>query len=620
LTGQPTIVTSRRRQHELLRSWSSWPLTSILLDPAEVAQVREAGWSGTNHRDPEMGARIVGTADWLGFGVDGSWRDPVEVIPWSEVEAIARAVPDEIRAELVGFRARWLEHRSAYPRFTASAAAVGCGPIVPGEPLTPRQEAYMRELEAFEASGVLPAWEQRREALDAKRMELHARALCADGRAEAGDLLELLEDQQLGQSVAPFAAEPMRPIGEDRARIAGAEVRRTLPVGSRVQVFYLSGQREQTTPDVRTVTKQTSYEMVTTPVGAERGAHLAWAGQRAERDANGILIIRGADGTPFVAYEPLADDDPAPTDATLPIDPALELRYADARRTTDAAELEDIAGSEIALNRRTVAENLAASPATLARLASDEDVTVRRAVAGNPNTPIEALDGLADDPDEAKELGETKVRWLVANNPRTAEATLARMVGDSDAMVLAAIGRHPHASAETLERMSRDTSTGNRTRAPAATNPSLPAAALYRLAHEGDAWVREHAARNPNIDAADSHRVALDQDPKVRRALARSNEHVDPGVLARLQADPDAWVRVALAKNPSITPETLHALLGDANPRVKGAVEQNPAAAPLVEERVDAAQRPGLVPPRPRSQDELRQAATSVKARAEVAR
>lgn len=35
------------------------------------------------------------------------------------------------------------------------------GPIVAGEPLTVRQEAYVREHEAFEASGVLPAWEQQ---------------------------------------------------------------------------------------------------------------------------------------------------------------------------------------------------------------------------------------------------------------------------------------------------------------------------------------------------------------------------------------------------------------------------------------------------------------------------
>ena len=209
MTGQPSIVTSRRRQHELLRSWSGWPLTSILLDPAEVAQVREAGWSGTHHRNPETGERIVGTADGLSFGVDGSWGNPVEVIPWPEVEAIARAVPDEVRDDLVAFWARWREHQSAYPRFTASAAAVGCGPITAGEPLTPRQEAYVRELEAFESSGVLPAWEQRRAALDYERQELHARALSLDVGGEAGDLLELLEDQQLGQDLTAASAEPM---------------------------------------------------------------------------------------------------------------------------------------------------------------------------------------------------------------------------------------------------------------------------------------------------------------------------------------------------------------------------------------------------------------------------
>lgn len=199
MTGQPTVVTSRRRHRELLRSWSTWALTSILLDPAEVAQVREGGWSGTHHRDPDTGERIVGTTNGVGFGVDDSWHNPAEVILWPEIAAIARAVPDDVRNELVEFRARWRAHQSAYPRFTASAAAVGCGPIIPGQPPTPRQQAYVREHEAFEVSGVLAAWEQRKAALDAERLELHLRALGADADGgEAGDLLELLEDQQLG--------------------------------------------------------------------------------------------------------------------------------------------------------------------------------------------------------------------------------------------------------------------------------------------------------------------------------------------------------------------------------------------------------------------------------------
>jgi hypothetical protein len=68
MAGQSTIVTGRRRQYELLLSWSGWPLTAILIDPSEVAQVLEAGWARSHHRYPETGARIVGTADGLDFG------------------------------------------------------------------------------------------------------------------------------------------------------------------------------------------------------------------------------------------------------------------------------------------------------------------------------------------------------------------------------------------------------------------------------------------------------------------------------------------------------------------------------------------------------------------------
>ncbi len=52
MASQPTIVTGRRRQHELLRSWSGWALTSILIDPAEVAHAREAGRRETSHWSP----------------------------------------------------------------------------------------------------------------------------------------------------------------------------------------------------------------------------------------------------------------------------------------------------------------------------------------------------------------------------------------------------------------------------------------------------------------------------------------------------------------------------------------------------------------------------------------
>jgi len=232
MASAPTVVTSRRRQHELLRSWTGWPLTSILIDPTEVAKVREAGWSGTHHRDPETGERIVGTTDGLGFGVDDFWHNPVEVIMWSELEAIAREVPDEVREQLVEFRARWRQHQSAYTRFTASAAAIGCGPIVGGEPLTVRQEAYVREHEAFEASGVLPAWQQQRAELDAERLGLHGQAMGLSAGSEAGDLLELLDDPQLegvtypadSAAAAPACAAVRACVEDERGHVTSTDV------------------------------------------------------------------------------------------------------------------------------------------------------------------------------------------------------------------------------------------------------------------------------------------------------------------------------------------------------------------------------------------------------------
>ncbi len=75
-----------------------------------------------------------------------------------------------VRSCVVGSPARHLNSRHR-----ARAAAVGCGPIIPGQPLTPSQEPYVREDEAFEASVVLPTWEKRKTALEAERLELHPR-------------------------------------------------------------------------------------------------------------------------------------------------------------------------------------------------------------------------------------------------------------------------------------------------------------------------------------------------------------------------------------------------------------------------------------------------------------
>ena len=84
MAGQPTVVAGRRRQHELLLSWSGWPLTSILIDPAEIAHVREVGWAGTHHHDagtnvPASSAALCGAGALVSLSTRQANRGPDRV-------------------------------------------------------------------------------------------------------------------------------------------------------------------------------------------------------------------------------------------------------------------------------------------------------------------------------------------------------------------------------------------------------------------------------------------------------------------------------------------------------------------------------------------------------------
>lgn len=75
----------------------------------------------------------------------------------------------------------------------------------------------MREHEVFKASGVLQAWEQQRAELDAERLSLHGRAMSLSAGSDAGDLLELLDEQELDRDT--------KPVDSAAAGSTGAEVR-----------------------------------------------------------------------------------------------------------------------------------------------------------------------------------------------------------------------------------------------------------------------------------------------------------------------------------------------------------------------------------------------------------
>jgi len=116
---------------------------------------------------------------------------PEELLTWAQVKRLAAGIPKDLRQEILQLRRRWNQYQARYPRFVASAEAMGCGPLPRSGPLTARQAMYVEE-EAFGASGGLEAWQANTADIETERVRLHDRALPLASSDDSTDLLELL--------------------------------------------------------------------------------------------------------------------------------------------------------------------------------------------------------------------------------------------------------------------------------------------------------------------------------------------------------------------------------------------------------------------------------------------
>lgn len=420
-------------------------------------------------------------------------------------------------------------------------------------------------------------------------------------------------------------------VGADAARIPAVQARRELPVGQQVQAVYLGGgEARNGTPDLRTVTKQNAYEMITTPDGSARGVHLSWAGNTVERDENGTIIVSDGTGAPFVAFIPLGDGTDPIDDLLIrhPVNDQLKLARTDG---LSAAALSTLAqDSDTVAVHRAVAKHPNTDANTLRYLADRaDDEKTQMAIAEHPNADWMVLDTVATN------SSHPGVRWRVAGDSRTAGGTrgalsrdaaasvraaaartttsvidLERLAEDPDqdvrlsvasnahtrpellermshgnGFVMSQVAKNPSAPADTLRRLSEDTSTGNQTRAMVASNPSVPQDVLRRLAAESDDWVRQHAAKNTALTADLLDSLARDSNPSVRRAAAAS-PRLSVSRQSALAADADGHVRSAVAKNRATDPVILDRMAADRNHAVRAAVAENPRTPRLVLNRL----------------------------------
>lgn len=225
----PGKPLSEWRQHQLLRSYGPHALDAILIDPVVGIPEAKSSARGSSHHyiGDEPPCRMQTRTDGIGFG--GEWDQPAELLTWVQVKRLAKNIPDDLCEEIRQLRRRWNHHHSAFPRFAASPAAVGCGPFPKVGPLTQRQTRYAEELAEWESSGLEEAWAAEKSEIEAERERLHDLALPLSVNNEAVDLLELLDEvsaDQPGRSPVAPTAVAARPAahGAWKQRARGTDV------------------------------------------------------------------------------------------------------------------------------------------------------------------------------------------------------------------------------------------------------------------------------------------------------------------------------------------------------------------------------------------------------------
>ncbi|MFI2204302.1 hypothetical protein ACH47Z_26665 [Streptomyces sp. NPDC020192] len=382
--------------------------------------------------------------------------------------------------------------------------------------------------------------------------------------------------------------------------------------------------------------RQTSAELIcsfpTHPVAEVRlQGVFGWNGL--SDDQRAALLADPDERVREVARAYARHDDPAWVESALPERPChartrLLLHSALSRAVVDGV-LTAPAGAD---DKAMIARNPTLPPDVVTVLAADPDPKVREEIAGRADLGTAERHALVADPDP-------RVRRTVARHPDLGPGERRALAVDPDPRVRLAVSVHPAFSEEERARIDYTVPTDGRfgargryrtprdpeavrrdalsghplLRREAATDHTLPADLVARLAEDEDLGVRVLLAQNhpdapaalllrsfleytgperarlttrPNFPRAGLAAYADHADPQVR-ALAARDPDTPPATVARLTRDPDPQVRTALARHPYLPPTRLAELLaGETDADLAHAAAANPALPPATIDRL----------------------------------
>ena len=233
--------------------------------------------------------------------------------------------------------------------------------------------------------------------------------------------------------------------------------------------------------------------------------------------------------------------------------------------------LRRLARDESVRVRAAVAGAVSAPTAVLGVLASDQGVWVRRNVASNPSTPRAVLEVLLRD-------RRSEVRTAAAVNENTPAQMVAALVGDRAIKVRSEVASRG-VGAEVLAVLAEDPKWG--VRQAVAYNVRTPPEVLDHLAGDCCEEVRAGVAYNASAPSAALTALARDEVPWLRVHVA-VNESVSVDLLVVLVADEDSYVRGTAAENPAMPVAQLKRLATDEFWEVRVGVALNPKAGEVL--------------------------------------
>lgn len=167
-------------------------------------------------------------------------------------------------------------------------------------------------------------------------------------------------------------------------------------------------------------------------------------------------------------------------------------------------------------------------------------------VCANHNVPSKLLRQLANVPENVN----LQMIANIANNRNTPVDLLLRFVVSPNAFIREGLAGNSKAPASILEALVNDENVF--VRIALAKNPSVPISILERLANDPDDRVCKSLIENPNLPAQLLELFVDAADRKVRECVAQ-HPNTSIGSLMRLAADREYWVRNYILKRPDLT-------------------------------------------------------------------